>query len=398
MAVLGRRSVADCAICIAQGPVPIPRGHATGANRFLGVNHRRSWSPYARTVEAALRAIILRAVILVAACGGADPVEFDCDLQLVPVATIADSGNIGPSLSSSVILHKGRFYVAPTFNPYEIAVYDSVGALLHSFGRAGDGPGEIRDARKIHVAGDTLFVNDTETSRISKFTSDGQYIGIATSIRGSTPFGVLRDGGYAVVRNANSDEEPANVDILRGDDVTGQFVYDVVTMAPSKRYLLIESPDSGHAWIASRLANRIGHYSYAGERVAEVTLRDEWFVNEDMLGRRQIPDSTTTLIDFAIDSAGAVRTLMWTQAEQPAGGPERPASETVERRAGRVVIEITDPQTQRVIGRFAENPSYLAGFADPYHVYARDESAEGAPVLKVFRLQLEERDSGAVCR
>ena len=345
-----------------------------------------------------MRTIIVSAVVAVAACEGADPVEYDCDIELVPVATIADSGTIGPSLSSSVILHNGRFYVAPTFNPHEVAVYDANGTLQHNFGRAGDGPGEIRDARKVRLAGDTLFVNDFGTARISRFTLDGQFIDVAMSIDGSAPFGVLRDGGYAVVRNAQSDDEPAEVEIVRDGEVTGRFDYDVATMSPTKMHILIEAADAGHVWVATRLANRIGHYSYAGERVAEVTLHDEWFVSEDMLRRRQVPDSATTLIDFAVDSGGNVRTLTWTQAEQRGGGQEQPARENVERRAGRVVIEITDPQTQRVIGRFAESPSYLAGFADPYHVYAHDESADGAPVLKVFQLQLEERGSGGVCR
>lgn len=54
-----------------------------------------------------------------------------------------------------------------------VHAYDSTGALIRSFGRSGEGPGEFRSAF-LTVSGDTLVIQDPRTARMTTFrVSDG---------------------------------------------------------------------------------------------------------------------------------------------------------------------------------------------------------------------------------
>ncbi len=65
------------------------------------------------------------------------------DLQwIAALGRLEDDVAIHP-LSTLAIDSEGRFYVASTYNPGELAMYDADGALIRSFGRLGQGPGEF---------------------------------------------------------------------------------------------------------------------------------------------------------------------------------------------------------------------------------------------------------------
>ncbi|MDZ4673353.1 MAG: 6-bladed beta-propeller [Gemmatimonadota bacterium] len=56
----------------------------------------------------------------------------------------------------------------------QLRIFDSQGAWVRTIGRDGDGPGELRSAGGLQVAGDTIFVADNQLSRITAFSTTGE--------------------------------------------------------------------------------------------------------------------------------------------------------------------------------------------------------------------------------
>ncbi|MFQ5550807.1 MAG: hypothetical protein ACE5FJ_06180 [Gemmatimonadales bacterium] len=64
----------------------------------------------------------------------------------------------------------GNFWVAPVFSPYEVAVYGPDGEFLQTRGRQGDGPGEFRLIKRVHLGpGDQVHVFEYG-NRYSRFS------------------------------------------------------------------------------------------------------------------------------------------------------------------------------------------------------------------------------------
>jgi hypothetical protein len=55
-------------------------------------------------------------------------------------------------------------------------LFDSVGTLLRRMGGTGDGPGELRDARRVGVVNDTIYV-EHGMNQLSRFSVDGAFLG-----------------------------------------------------------------------------------------------------------------------------------------------------------------------------------------------------------------------------
>lgn len=93
----------------------------------------------------------------------------------VPIFSIDGPGGTDPpfhQIASVIILANGDLAIAD--QTPRIVVIDSEGALVQSFGRSGDGPGEFRSVAWVQQApGDSLVVYDALLSRASIFSSDG---------------------------------------------------------------------------------------------------------------------------------------------------------------------------------------------------------------------------------
>ncbi len=63
----------------------------------------------------------------------------------------------------------------------EIRVYDHEGALLRTYGRQGDGPGEFQSVGDFGLVGDTLWVSDGSLSRTTLFSLDGDVLETVTA-------------------------------------------------------------------------------------------------------------------------------------------------------------------------------------------------------------------------
>lgn len=86
-------------------------------------------------------------------------------------------------------------------------VADDPSVALRSFGREGDGPGELRRPLRVALSGSTLAVLEAEGDRLVRFALDGTVVGPVSLVRESCPFGPaaglapVSDGGFVVLRS-----------------------------------------------------------------------------------------------------------------------------------------------------------------------------------------------------
>lgn len=74
-----------------------------------------------------------------------------------------------------VVASDGTLFVRPR-SGQTVAVFDSAGGYLRSIGRAGDGPGEFERAWGHGFVGDTLWIINWPTPRVSLFLRDGTHL------------------------------------------------------------------------------------------------------------------------------------------------------------------------------------------------------------------------------
>lgn len=98
-----------------------------------------------------------------------------CRVELTQVATLGTRGELTVGQHSVVALGRdGRFYIGEPGERGTIAILDSAGHVLKTFGRYGDGPGEMRSIQAISVAdGDTVAVFG---ARLTLFTRNGRFL------------------------------------------------------------------------------------------------------------------------------------------------------------------------------------------------------------------------------
>jgi hypothetical protein len=87
-------------------------------------------------------------------------------------------------------------------NSSGVRIFSRDGASSRVLARTGAGPGEVRDARWIGMAGDTIVVIDGTLRRITRITVAGRVLSTvdirsATSALGARPVGRLQDGSLA---------------------------------------------------------------------------------------------------------------------------------------------------------------------------------------------------------
>lgn len=127
-------------------------------------------------------------------------------------SAVLDIGGDLDSVSGPVRLSSGRLAIANA-GSHEIRIYDGSGALLHSAGRMGSGPGEYQNLAGLWLGpGDSILVSDFLVRRLTVLDSDGTFhrsfsLGGATGtmlptngrIELAIPQGWFADGSVAAV-------------------------------------------------------------------------------------------------------------------------------------------------------------------------------------------------------
>lgn len=168
--------------------------------------------------------LVLAITVAIAACGdAADDVEPDA----LPLSTLVRELRIGSpddpdyafgTVISLAVGSEGEIY---SIHQREAAIrrWRPDGTPLGAIGRAGDGPGEMRTPRMLGWRGDSLWVFDSRSSRITFFTADGRYLDGLTpvvdlgtvelaqqAIYPPRPAGLLGDGSIHGISSVPSDE------------------------------------------------------------------------------------------------------------------------------------------------------------------------------------------------
>jgi hypothetical protein len=98
-------------------------------------------------------------------------------------------------ITDLVPLHGGRVAVVDN-RAARVAVFDSLGSWLYDIGNRGEGPGEHTGPIYASFRRDTLFVWDALQARLSRYLTDGSFVGSTTLATWTTarPFRPVADG------------------------------------------------------------------------------------------------------------------------------------------------------------------------------------------------------------
>ncbi|MCK5147358.1 NHL repeat-containing protein [bacterium] len=87
----------------------------------------------------------------------------------------------------------GNLYVLDSGNG-QVKKFDCIGRFILSFGRSGQGPGELSQAQCIEISDDDrIYVGDNGNQRIQIFSAAGEYINVINLNTISIEFGLLKD-------------------------------------------------------------------------------------------------------------------------------------------------------------------------------------------------------------
>jgi sugar lactone lactonase YvrE len=116
----------------------------------------------------------------------------------VSIAAVEGVKYPGPPFNGctdSVVAPNGDIYVSDGYQNCRVHRFNSAGALLHSWGQVGSGPGEFRLPHSISLAPDgRVFVADRENDRIQIFSPDGEYLDELTDLYRPCAISVAPDG------------------------------------------------------------------------------------------------------------------------------------------------------------------------------------------------------------
>jgi DNA-binding beta-propeller fold protein YncE len=98
--------------------------------------------------------------------------------QLTHLFDIKTAGSVELVLPTDVEVNQSRIYIVDSGN-HRVVVLDQDGKHLFSFGRQGNGKGELQDPVGLGVANDNrIYVADSGNNRIQVFNDQGQSVGL----------------------------------------------------------------------------------------------------------------------------------------------------------------------------------------------------------------------------
>lgn len=127
------------------------------------------------------------------------PICTDCEIELLHLATLSDSVEPGV-LPDQVVYVSGdaaHGYFVVSRDRTKVLSFRDSGSHVSMVGRAGDGPGEFRNVRRVFLGpGDSVFVSDWGTGRLTVFSAELKFG--RTKFLPYFPAFVLADGQFIV--------------------------------------------------------------------------------------------------------------------------------------------------------------------------------------------------------
>jgi hypothetical protein len=349
-------------------------------------------------------------VLLYGGCGdtgetvdteGTVEIGFLCDGCSVHIERVAAMGRpddevaLMPQSVVSVGID-GSYYVAPTAERGVIALYDTAGNFVSTFGRSGQGPGELSDRVHVRPADDgSVMVFDATQARLNFFTAKGNFID-------ARPFGPIQFSGVlalsdGVVSNAMDDTRDRGgnpLHFIRGDSVRSFGNVDERIYRPGNldRFVrVLARSDDHHFWAAPWHPYILQLWSTDGNLVRELRPIREWFPAGEQA-------SPTTFQGIAAKPPTQVKSLaesadghLWVSLTVPNPAYRQPADARTpeELLAGRVsgVIEALDPVTGDLLASISLPRT--VSFVAPDRYADQTELDDGHIQIVIYRIRLD---------
>jgi hypothetical protein len=305
--------------------------------------------------------------------------------------------------------------------PVTIKVYAADGTWLRNIGRDGDGPGEFRDGM-FGLVRDTLFVQDANNSRFTTFTTSGQFVATTPSqcCWSTSHFPIFEDGTAGIIGHfadtaaAEEGNDGAFYMTRMNGTVVDTIPFTSEPPDPASSWTIVRrsgnsswvmgmniplQPTSESAWFPTRqkVTGRTSTYSLAIVGLKYDTLRLISAPAAEMTITEAQRDS---IFNAVIEGAGeewqpAVREVA-KKSQIPTTWPAW--SGVVVDRSSRIwvgrpgtkgavtTLDVFTPEGVLLGAVPAPTDRILDGVWTRDRVYLRDETEEGLPRIRVFRI------------
>jgi hypothetical protein len=226
-----------------------------------------------------------------------------CSVQLTPVVAVGHNAeDPAPYPGSRVdIDSKGRYYIAWNTEPGKVAVYHANGALSHTIGGLGSGPGEFKFPHKTFISPqDSIFVVDRERNFISVFSPDGQFIRMITT-RGSSPeIAFFPNGSLIAYFQLSRGQKGYPVHVLSPDgSISRSFGADRAESVTPKSQRSIAPTPRYTVWVGHSAEYLLEEYDTTGRVLQSIRRTVTWYPKQDSISRR----TRTTIDDIHYDES-----------------------------------------------------------------------------------------------
>ena len=305
--------------------------------------------------------------------------------------------------------------------PVTIKAYAPDGTWLRNIGREGDGPGEFRDGM-FGLVRDTLFVQDPNNSRFTTFTTTGQFVASTPSqcCWWTSRFPIFNDGTIGIigqyVDTAAAEESSGGAYYLTRMDgtVVDTIPFPNQPMDPEGTWTITRKSGNNSSMMGMNIPLRPSTESAWFPTRQKVTGRTSAYsllivgLKDDTLRQFSAPATSVSITEeqrdsiFEAEVAGVGKD--WEKAVREIAKPSQipttwPAwsGVAVDRHSriwvGRpgakgavTTLDVFTPEGVLLGAVPAPAPRILNGVWTRDRVYLRDETEEGLPRIRVFRI------------
>jgi hypothetical protein len=294
----------------------------------------------------------------------------------------------------------GRIYLAADPLTGMVVIADGAANKVGTFGRVGDGPGELRHPSFLARKGDSLVIVQASKRQAIILTPEGRFtrelVGLEVSLAGS----VFIRGDSAIVPRVVMDEQrfgyPLQLvtpegHIVRSFGTTDRSIDPRIPLAGSR--VLARASDSS-VWVGSYLDSRLELWTSGGilERTVPVDL--PWLIRDQSAPLGPVsqvrPQPALQDLDCCLDGYLTVIYQRprgdWRPAADSSSS-ERPVLEATELLAYiEQVVVVLDPETGAVLAELSDPSTALGGFLEDGRIYGLRADESGRQLLVLMEI------------
>src|SRR5690606_19510004 len=212
-----------------------------------------------------------------------------CTISVTHVVTLGDNdrGLVGPQFVG-LRDARGRYWISHPQSGDEVVVFDARGRYVHTFGRAGEGPGEFRRIRQMALGGDDVYLFDPRLARATVVSPDFE-LKRTVKVVGDPQNVEVLPSGKMVINTSVPTRERAGF-MLHLLDTEGEIersfaevdsVFRLDYGLVGRRQLAMAS-EPGQVWVLPATEYVIQKWTTAGRMVEQLRRRVDWFEPHDL--------------------------------------------------------------------------------------------------------------------